>query len=176
MIFWWKEKPWSQTVRSMKAGFQMIDRYQSKHPFSPCLPPHDSSLSTWIWKEPHSQKLSSREAISFSLWYKFPSHEILIAFFLRKDRAGLKDRFHNLQQESYTSKKESNETEKWILDPADWHVYVSYWLMYLEARWTSVKSYLKTFQGGIHAEKRDKLIMVVRPLLREMHLNQPHSV
>jgi len=25
---------------------------------------------------------------------------------------------------------------------------------------------------GIHAEKRERLIMVVRPLLREMHLNQ----
>jgi len=174
VIFWWKEKPWSQTSRSMKAGFKMIDRYQSKHPFSPCLPPHDSSLSTWIFKEPHSQKFSSREAISFSLWYNHLM-KFFIAFFLRKDRAGLKDRFHNWQY-FYTTQKESNETEKWILDPADWHVYVSYWLMYFEARWTSVKSYFKTLQGGIHAEKRDKLIMVVRPLLREMHVNQPHSV
>jgi hypothetical protein len=48
--------------------------------------------------------------------------------------------------------------------------------MYLEALGTSVKSYKKTFRGGIHAEKREKLIMVVRPLWREMHLNQPHSV
>jgi hypothetical protein len=28
----------------MKAGFKMIDGYQSKHPFSPCLPPHDESF------------------------------------------------------------------------------------------------------------------------------------
>ena len=53
----------------MKAGFKMIDRYQSKHPFSPCLPPHDESFVylDWIFKEPHSKKFSSREAISFSL-------------------------------------------------------------------------------------------------------------
>lgn len=84
-----KKKPSLRLKGQWKRDSKWLTGTKANIPFPLACLPMTNPLSTWIFKEPHSQKLSSREAISFSLWYKFPSHEISIQFFLRKYRAGL---------------------------------------------------------------------------------------
>lgn len=122
-----KEKAWSLTSRSMKAGFQWQVPKQTS-PF-PCLPPHDSSLSTWIFFEPHSQKFSS-------------------SFFL----------IHN-----------------WLYLIYEWDWKVDFRPMTCLPLANVFGSALKVRRKikSDSQKKREKLIMVLRPLWREMHLNQP---